>query len=96
MLVRQLAGALAGQNIHMSGYDGNLAIDAHTARHLTPSEFEEHAAREGYGRNEIAEIIERVEAARPILPPQILSVRRRGGWPLGKPRGPRKKPDILA
>lgn len=94
MLVKQLVGPLAGQNIHMIPGDGRLAVDAGTVRPLTQAEQEQHAIAMGYGRDEV---VEQVEAARPVAAPiPEAPAKRRGGWPKGKPRGPRLKPDLLA
>ncbi len=87
MLVRQLAGPLAGQDVEMSfeavvnGYQqGTVKLmpdqESIVRNHLRPHE---------------AEVIDAVQAVRPLAP-MASKPARRGGWPLGKKRGPRIKP----
>lgn len=82
MLLMLTAGSKANSVVHMDAIVGRAAIEVGTARELTAAELEEIGADEGYRKNAVAYVVEQI-------------ARRRGGWPKGKLRGPRKTQTLL-
>lgn len=90
MLVRQLAGPFANQDIEMS-FDAVVSAYQQGTVKLMPDQ--ESIVRNHLTRQEI-EVVDAVEAV--VAPAPVATVvKRRGGWPKGKPRGPRR-PQVMA
>lgn len=100
MLVRQLVGPLAGRDVELS-FDAVVSGYRQDTVHLDETQramVERHIAR-GVIRPEEVEAIESVRSVAPPTPivatPVAVPPVRRGGWPKGKPRGPRKPAGVM-
>jgi hypothetical protein len=88
MLVTQLVGRNAGEKVDMS-FDAVVgAYRAGTVK--VPQESVELVKKVAFPEPDTGERVPLVTPVADVVAPE----KRRGGWPLGKPRGPRVRPEV--